>query len=279
MRHRLLIVALFVVVLAGCGEQRPPGGAQALPEQGDVFAGLDRGLVGEITAWQKGNPPPPRLLHFPEGPPAVPPLCGLPVFGASVEDYVSRISNGELLRALLFDPRANTACVRACARRLLELRGVTEVRAMLAERRRTNPGDFAGTELATLNQLLTSPYVRIRVASIEKKDVPKEAADKALAALQADLAEGVPWQQAYRTAADLLFDKERSRKEGGGWRTFLCYRYEGLVSPTGFDLLNRRISDQLDAGHVRKLFEAKRNVHRLETADAWWLYYVEASYK
>jgi hypothetical protein len=201
------------------------------------------------------------------------------VFGATVGDYISRISDDELLRALLFDPRADAPCVRAAARRLLELRGVKEVRAMLADRRRTNPGDFTGTELATLTQLLTSPYARVRVASVDKKDVPKEAAEKALAGFKADLAAGIPWQRAYRTAADLLFDKERSRKEGGGWRTFLCYRYDGLISPAGFDLLDRRISDQLDAGHVRKLFEAKGDVHRLDTADAFWLYYVEAYYE
>jgi hypothetical protein len=253
--------------------------ALALAQQPDPFAGLDRGLVGEITAWKKGSPPPRRLLQFPDGPPAVPPVCGLLVFGAAVGDYVSRMTDEELLKALLFDPRADAACVRSAARRLLELRGVRHVRAMLADRRKTNAADSAGTELATLTQLLASPYARVRVASLDKKDATKEVAEKALAVLKADLAAGVAWDRAYRAAADLLFDKERSQKEGGGWRTFLCYRYDGLISPTGFDLLDRRISGQLPSNHIDKLFEGKGGVHHLETADAYWMYYVETFYE
>jgi hypothetical protein len=201
------------------------------------------------------------------------------VFGAAVGDYVSRISDEQLLTALLFDPRADAACVRSASRRLLELRGVKHVRAMLADRRKTNAADFAGTELATLTQILASPYARVRVASLDKKDATKEMAEKALAGLKADLAAGVTWQRAYRAAADILFDKERSQKEGGGWRTFLCYRYDGLISPTGFDLFDRRISEQLHPDHIGKLFEAKGGVQRLETADAYWLYYIEAFYE
>lgn len=251
----------------------------ALAQNPDLFAGLHPGLVREITGWRKGSPPPGRLLRFPDGPPAL--LLGpcLPVFGSSVGDYVSRIGDEELLKALLFDPQADAVCVRAASRRLLELRGVQVLRAILAERRKTDPADFARVELATLTQLLASPYVRLRVASLDKKDVPREQAETALADLKTALVAAVPWERAYGKAADLLFDKERSRREGGGWRTFLCYRYDGLVSPTGFDLLDRRISDQLDPSHVRKLFEAKAVVHRLETAAEYWLYYVEAIYE
>jgi|OpeIllAssembly_1097287.scaffolds.fasta_scaffold344510_1 hypothetical protein len=252
--------------------------ALALAQQQAPVAGLDRSLVGEITAWKKGNPPPRRLLRFPDGPPAWLGFGGLVGVGSAVEDYVSSISDEELLKALLFDPQADAACVRAAARRLLGLRGVKYVRTMLADRRKTNVADFARTELATLTQLLASPYARVHVASLDKKDASKEAAENALTGLNADLTAGVPWERAYRMAADRLFDKERSQREGGS-RTFLCYRYDGLISPTGFDLLDRRISEELPPGHIGRLFEAKVRVLRLETADAYWLYHVEAFYE
>ena len=194
--------------------KQTPAPAVLVLESGP-FAGLDRGLVEEITAWKKGSPPPGRLLKFPEGNPP-PRLQGSRAFGADVQDYVSRINDDELLRSLLFHPRADAACERAAGRRLLELRGVTHVRQMLAERRKTNPDDFIRTELATLTELLTSPYVRVHVACLDKQDATKELAEKALAGLKADLAAGVSWEKAYQAAADLLPDKEGSQKEGAG---------------------------------------------------------------
>jgi hypothetical protein len=197
-------------------------------------------------------------------------------FGAAVEDYISRIADDDLLHALLFNPQADNRCVRAAVRRLLELHSVPHLREVLAERRSCRSEDFRNPELATITQLLASPYARIRVASIEKKDVSREQAETALAVLAADLAGGMPWDQAYRKAADVLFDTERSRKEGGGWRTFLCYRYDGLISPLGFDLLDRRITDQLPADHVRQLFELMKGTLQRETAERYWLYFIEA---
>jgi len=245
----------------------------------DPFEGLDARLAKEIRVWKKGDHPPARLLCFPDGPPAARLVCGLPVFGDRVGDYIGRVNDPDLLKALLFDSRADDTCVRAATRRFLELRGVKQLRETFAERRRTNPGDFERNELATLGQLLMSPYARVHVASLERKDASKEAAEKALTHLQRDLASGATWSRAYEASAEDVFDKERSRKEGGGWRTFLCYRYEGLISPIGFDLLDRRISRDLPSGHVEKLFKAKGAVHRFETADAYWLYYVEAMYE
>jgi hypothetical protein len=249
----------------------------AFAQQSEAVLGPDRELFAEITAWKKGNPPPPRLLQFPKGPPALPPLCGMRAFGDAVEDYISRISDDELLKSLLFDYRADNACVRAAASRLLERCGVKELRALLSERRKTNPGDFTRSELATLTQLLASPYAWIRVASLDKKDVSKEVAEKTLAGLKADLTAGLAWGDAYSKAADLLPDKERSRKEGTRI-TFLCYSYSGLISPTGFDLHTRFISDRLDASHIRKLFETKQRLYQHETTSAYWLYFVEKFY-
>lgn len=285
MRAWLYLVWLpSAVIVGGCQQSTPtqaPGNPPERAEQADrpardPFEGLDLRLAKEIRGWRKGDPPPPRLLRFPDGPPADLPVCGMRALGEEVGDYISRVTDPDLLEALLFDVRADSVCVRSAARRLLELQGVKHLRVVLADRRKTNPADFTGSELATLTQLLASPYVRVHVASLDKKDATKEAAEKALAGLKADLAAGVPWQRAYLAAADLLPDKERSAKEGGGWRTFLCYRYDGLISPTGFDILHRQISEQLPPDHIGKLFEAKNGVHRLETPEAYWLYYAEA---
>jgi hypothetical protein len=267
-------------------------GASAKPDRGPVretaprtrggqlvesgpFAGLDRELVGQITAWKKGTPPPDRLLYFPKGNPP-PRLYGSRALGTHVQNYVSRISDDELLTALLFHPRADAACERAAGRRLLELRGVTHVRQILAERRKTNPDDFIRTELATLTELLTSPYLRFGAASLDKQDATKEQTEKSLASLKAGLAKGVPWEQAYQTAADLLLDKRGPQTDGEGRPSLLHNRYHALISPTGFDVLERYISNILAPDHIRALFETKVGVYRMETADEYWFYYVEA---
>jgi hypothetical protein len=199
-------------------------------------------------------------------------------FGSVVGDYISGINDDDLLQALIFDSQADARCIRAAARRLLELRGIKRVREIMADRRKVKPGDFESTELATLAQLLTSPYVRVRLATLDKKNVSKEAAEKTLTGLKANLDARMSWEKAYEKAADALSDKAGSEREGGS-RTFLCYRYDGLISPTGFDLLDRSISIELPPEHVRKLFDAKIGVHRLDTDERYWLYFVEAVYE
>jgi hypothetical protein len=245
----------------------------ALPTGADPFAGLDAGLVREIAGWKKGTPPPARLLRFPHGRIDAP-VCGMRAWGDAVGDYISRITDVELLKALVFDPRADADCFRAAVRRLLSLTGVRDVRAMLAERRKTDPTDFSRAELATLTQLLASPYARVKVALLQRKDAEKEVAERVLRDMKAELATGGSWDRAYRKAADLLPDTRRAQEEKG-WRTHLCYLYDGLISPTGFDLLDRRISDQLNHDHIRQVFETKGGVHLWETKDCYWLYYVE----
>src|SRR5206468_1988708 len=136
----------------------------------DPLPDIHPGLAQEIADWKKGNPPPRRLLQFPDGPPFLPPRCGMRAFGQAVEDYISRISDDDLLQALLFNPEADNRCVRGAARRLLETWGLQHLRAVLVERRRSQPEKFGDSELATIAQFVTSPYARIRVASIEKKE-------------------------------------------------------------------------------------------------------------
>jgi hypothetical protein len=243
----------------------------------EPFAGLDATLVGEITGWKRGSPPPTRLLRFPDGR-IDPPRCGMRAWGGAVCDYLSRITDTDLLQALAFDPWADDACFYASVRRLLEVRGVRDLRAVVAEKRLADPDAFVRPELATLVQLLTASYARIQVARLDKKDAARELADQVLRGLQSALVAGQPWAAAYRSAADQLLDTRRTQAEGG-WRTFLCYAYDGLVAPTGFDLLDRRISSRLSPDHIQKIFEARGGAHRLETDDAWWLYHAEAFYE
>src|ERR1700732_3476426 len=134
----------------------------------DSFPVLVPGLAQEIISWKESRPPPRRLLQFPKGPPEDA-LCAMPVFGAHVAGYVSRIRNAELLKSLMFDPQANDACIRASARRLLELHGVRYMRTLLADRQKTNPRN--SPELASLTQLLVSSYVRVRAVTLDKVDV------------------------------------------------------------------------------------------------------------
>lgn len=244
-----------------------------MKQQANPFEGLDAGLVQEITGWKAGSPPPTRLLRFPHGRFDLP-VCGMRAWGDAVSDYISRITDTDLLKALVFDPCADDACFRAAVRRLLEVSGVGEMRATVAERRQADPIAFSRIELATLTQLLNSSYARIMVAHVGKKDVVKELAEKVLSGLKSELVAGHPWAQAYQRAADQLLDTRRAQAEGG-WRTYLCYEYDGLIAATGFDLLDYRISDRLRPDHIRILFEAKRGVHLLETEDGYWLYYVE----
>jgi hypothetical protein len=243
---------------------------QAAWESPASFEGLDQGLVREITTWKKGDRPPKRLLKFPNGPPDHL-LCGMRSWGDAVDDYVSAIDNVELLQALLFEPRADSACVQAAARRLLQVQGVRAVRAMLSEERRKDPRRFLTKDLATLTQLLAGPYAWIEACSLDKKDAESELAEKVLGFLKADLNAGIPWAKAYRKAAELVPYKLKGRPE-----THLCHVYGGLISPTGFDILDRYMTDQLDASVVRKLFDVKVGVHRLDTADRYWLFQVKA---
>jgi hypothetical protein len=248
------------------------------PQAAGPFPENDPALVREITEWKKGSPPPPRLLQFPDGPPQFSRMCDMRAFGDAVDDYISRIGDADLLEALLFNPQADQRCIRASFGRLIEVRGVPAVRAMLAERRKSHPRDLGNAERAMLAQLLTSPYARARAVSIEKSAVEPNRAEKVLVALAADLAAGVPWERAYMAAANVLFDEERSRKEAGGWRTFLCYRYDGLISPLGLDLLSLRNTEQVPPAHIERIFEAKKGTLKLETADRHWLYFIEACY-
>jgi hypothetical protein len=127
-------------------------------------------------------------------------------------------------------------------------------------------------ELAILKQLLNSPYARFKVASIDKSEVPKADAEKAMSELQAMLEAKESWKNSYGKVSDGLPNRDR-----GG--TLLRYDYEGIMSPAGFDLLVPAFSYQFEPAHLRKVFENKPGVHRFETKDRYWLYQVEEIYE
>lgn len=246
----------------------------AVSASDDPFSGLEEDLVTEIKKWKKGSPPPKQLLCFPDGPPKVEFRCGMLYWGECSSHYISRIKNTDLLYAMLFDPQADSVCFHATSRQLLELVGVRELRATLATRRKNDSKGYFGKEATVLSQLLNFSYAKIKVACLQKKDVEKDLAVQVLRDLKSDLSDGRTWDTAYRRAADRLLDKKRSEKEGGS-RTFLCYKYAGLISPSGFDILSYSISDELLPEHIQKVFAAKGAVRLLETNDAYWLYHCE----
>jgi hypothetical protein len=240
--------------------------AAAGPEATDPFEWMEPALAREITDWRKGTVPPAFLLRFSHRPPPEPMMCGMRALGDLVDDYISRIIDADLLEALLLDSRADAVCVQAAGRRLLDTHGTKTVRTVLASRR----GEWAHRpEVATMAQLLTAPYARVKVAAIEKSEVDREQAQAVLTGLKADLERGDSWARAYRRASELLPNVRR-----GG--TLVGYRFDGLIAETGFDLLYRRLAIELDLAHVRALFAAKGGTHVWETADAYWLYHAEA---
>src|SRR5262245_39090905 len=242
---------------SGVGPSGPPPAPVVIvppaprPAAADAIEWPDQILAREITEWKKGTAAPAKLLRFPHRPPPDPMMCGLRAFGDSVDDYISRIADPDLLEALLLDRGADSACVQAAARRLLDTRGTKTVRAILAARQ----GEWNHrTEVATLAQLLTASYARVKVAAIDKSDVEPERAQSVLSGLKAGLGSGDPWAQAYRRASESL-----PNARGGG--TFVGYRYDGLISPNGFDLMYRWNAGELESAHVRALFAAKGGTH------------------
>ncbi|HEX4612047.1 MAG TPA: hypothetical protein VH092_27875 [Urbifossiella sp.] len=94
-RTRFGCLLLSLLPAAGCRPSPPAAGADAADSRSgtETFRGLDPDLAGEIRGWKRGDPTPGRLLQFPAGPPAVPPACGLSVYGQQVGDDISRITD------------------------------------------------------------------------------------------------------------------------------------------------------------------------------------------
>jgi hypothetical protein len=274
----ILVLALLV---AGCAQPDAPDASdddaptaqQAEPDPGPdpeleppSFDGLDPAVVRAIVGWKKGDPPPAALVGFRDPPPPPPMMCGLRCIGSHVSDYVRRVTDPDLLEALLFDPRATDACARAAGGRLIEVRGVGRVREVIAARRLADPAALGRPEPAALAKLVDGPCARIRVASASTGQADEL---EALRGLQADLGRGVGWHKAYMRAA---YGEPESRDPSARIR----YAYAGVITPDRFDVVYRYSVTGLEADHVRRVFEVKRGTHIWESADTTWLYRIEA---
>ena len=253
------VMKRFVLFLFGC--------VFALP----AFAQPDATLLRQTENWKSGETPPPRLLKFPDGKMDEPLVCGMRVIGSDVSDYISQIKNPELLAALLLDYQAQPETLRAAATRLIELKGTEHVATLLACHAR----ESARSELAVLAQLLRSPYAAIQVARISKDDMELSAAEQALQELRLDLEAGTSWADAYRKAADKHPDLKDRARDPRSVRTLVCYLYDSVVSPTGFDILRYSMATDLPPQHLAEVFRVGIGTHVLKTSDAVYLYHIK----
>jgi hypothetical protein len=239
---------------------------------------LDTNLMREIKSWRKGDVPPARLLKFPDGKIDAILGCGLRVIGSDVADYIWKIEDADLLAALMFDYRSEADTFHAAVSRLIKLKGVGHVSRLIEERRKTEPGAFARSELAVLSQLLRAPYIAVQVARIAPEDMPPDKAESALEAMKADLQAGAPWADAYRKHSDLHPDMRDRAKDPRSVRTLICYLYDSTVSPSGFDIVTYRTAESLPTEHLRVLFRAKRGTHIFRATDGVYLYHIQSHY-
>lgn len=132
------------------------------------------------------------------------------------------------------------------------------------------------SELAVLAQLLRSPYAAIQVARITNDDMELSAAERALQEMRVDLEAGTSWADAYRKAADKHPDLKDRAKDPRSVRTLVCYLYDSVVSPTGFDILRYTVAADLPQQHLAEVFRAGRGTHVLKTPEGVYLYHFKS---
>lgn len=237
-----------------------------------AVAQLDATLLRQVENWKIGEPPPKCLLKFPDGKIDEFPICGMRTLGTEVADYISQIKNPDLLAALLLDNHAQPDTLRAAATQLIMLKGTEHVARLLASHGR----ESQRSELAVLAELLRSPYSAIQVARITKDDMELAGAESALQEMRADLDAGTVWAEAYRKAADKHPDLKDRAKDPRSVRTVVCYLYDGIVSPTGFDILRYAVATGLPPQHLQEIFRAARGTYVLKTSEAVYLYHMKS---
>jgi hypothetical protein len=240
-----------------------------------AWAQLDDRLLNQVKTWKTGDPPPARLLKFPDGKIDQMPVCGMRVLGSEVSDYILEVSDSELLGALLLDDRAEPDTLRAAASRLITLKGTDYVAGLLAAKAQ----GLLRTELAVLSELLRNPYLAIQVARIKTSDLSLSAAEAVLNEFRADLEAGAPWSEAYRKAADRNPDLADRARDPQSSRTMVSYLYYGVISPSRFDVVKYAIAGDLPAAHVDELFRVRRGTHVLKTDGAVYLYHIKVGEK
>jgi hypothetical protein len=243
-----------------------------------AFAQLDTDLLREIKGWQKGDAPPARLLKFPDGDIDMVSECGLRVLGSEVEDFISQIQDKDLLTALIFDDHAQPETVNAAASQLIRLKGVTYVTILLTNKRKANPSLFSRSRLAVLTQLLRSPYIALQVALIAPEDMSVDKAKSVLLKMSKELNAGVAWSKVYEKYSDLhpdLRDRDRNPKIT---RTLICYLYDSIVSPNGFDIMTYSMAESLPLEHLQELFRIKHGTCVLRGKGGVYLYNITNYY-
>jgi hypothetical protein len=234
----------------------------------------EKTLLAEISAWRPGSPPPPRLLKFPDG--QLPYSgCGMRVWSESVNGFVEKIENPDLLAAIIFDGRAQADSFRAAVRKFVRIKGVDALARLVTEKRKSAPSAFGNSELAILSQLLTSPYMAIEVVHISKDDMELRQAGGVLEEMKSELIKGNPWAAVYRKFSDLYPNIHDRAKDPSSHRTVICYQYDGVVSPTGFDIQYYLVTNTLPPlEHLQELFRAKQGTHVIGTPDGIYLYHI-----
>jgi hypothetical protein len=194
---------------------------------------------------------------------------------SEVDDYIAQIKDADLLAAIIFNGWAEPASFRAAVRQFVRLKGVDALVRMVDEQRRSDPLAFRHTELAILSQLLRSPFIAIKVAFISKNDKGLQEAEGVLEEMKKELVAAKPWDVVYRKFADLNPDTRERAENPFSVRTLICYQYDGVVSPSGFDILTYSVSKYLPPlEHLQQLFRAKQGTHVIRTAEGVYLYHI-----
>ena len=237
-----------------------------------LFAQLDGSLLREAENWKGGDTPPLRLLKFPDGKIEEFHGCGMRVIGSGVDDYIAQIKNPDLLAALLLDDRCEPETLRATANQLITLKGTDHVARLLAD----HHPDSDRSELAVLAELLRSPHIAIQVARITGNDLEAPAAERALQGMRADLEAGGTWADAYGKAAEKHPNLKDRAKDPQSVRTLVGYLYDGVVSPSGFDILTYRVATDLPPSHLQEIFRRRHGTYVLKAPEGVYLYHLKS---
>jgi hypothetical protein len=262
-----------------------------------AFAQLDKGLLKEIATWEKGKPIPARLLKFPDDWKCVDHVRWV---GSSVEEYIEEIKDSYLLAELIFDDHTQADCFRAAVKRFISLKGIDGLARLVADKQalddsltkeystlltlndETNimpyivSSIFERPVLATLMQLVHLPYITLKAASIDKKDMETKKAINILRKMGTELAAGRKWKDVYEKFSDANLDMIEYAKNPKSIRTLVHYNCDGVISPCGFDIMRFTIVRYFPRAHLKELFRAEKGYHIIETSDAVYLYYIEA---
>jgi hypothetical protein len=233
-----------------------------------------------IRSWTIGDGVPEALLSVRYRPPRG--GCGIPIIGLSGEDYVDKINNDELLKAILLHPRADDRLFHCAMWKVLTTRKLSESAQFTSELLAQRPKLVEREWLAEVVCALRSPCVLLKIAQFDKdRPVPLARAREVVRAMHGDLLSGTGWKSALNRGQDALRD-EAHHKPGEAFfgPTHLSYAFDGSATPDYRDFIGRRDlrTDEyapVPPGHLEVVFQARGGTHLLETEAAIWLYHAE----